>query len=82
MPYRGNYPNASRELGRHYLFPATGIGRDPRSGTCGGEQGGEHERRCEIDAIDIGRFIDQLESLSVVTDPLTTPKAFNRKLAL
>ncbi len=27
------YPSASRELGWQYLFPAAGIGRDPRSGT-------------------------------------------------
>jgi len=27
------YPSAARELGWQYLFPATGIGRDPRSGT-------------------------------------------------
>lgn len=27
------YPSAARELGWQYLFPATSIGRDPRSGT-------------------------------------------------
>ena len=40
------------------------------------------KRRREIDAIDIERFIDQLESLPIVTDPLTAQKAFNRTLAL
>jgi integron integrase len=34
LPYAlaRKYPSAARELGWQYLFPATGIGRDPRSG--------------------------------------------------
>ncbi len=40
------------------------------------------EKRSEIDAGEIERFISQLENLPIYVDPLTSHKAFTRTLAL
>ena len=40
------------------------------------------EKRHEINPGDMERFIDQLESLPIVVDAMTSLKAFNRTLAL
>lgn len=40
------------------------------------------EKRHEIKPGDMERFIDQLESLPIVVDTMTSQKAFNRTLAL
>jgi len=40
------------------------------------------EKRSEIDAGEIERFISQLENLPIHVDPLTAHQAFNRTLAL
>jgi predicted nucleic acid-binding protein len=40
------------------------------------------EKRCEVEAGEIERFISQLENLPLHVDPLTSHQSFNRTMAL